>query len=48
MTILLYIIMKYGEKKFKCVSEQKILTVEDLCQNVLRKKMCFHFRDYPM
>ena len=37
-----------SKKKIKCVSEQKILIVEDLCQNVLLKKMCFHFRDYPM
>ena len=48
MTILFYILVKYQKKKIKCVSEQKILIVEDLCQNVLLKKMCFHFRDYPM
>ena len=27
-----------SKKKFKCVSEQKILTVEDLRRNVLSKK----------
>ena len=48
MTILLYILLKYQKKKNKYVAEQKILTVEDLCRNVLSKKMCFHFRDYPM
>ena len=37
-----------SKKKIKYVPEQKILTTEDLHQNVLRKKMCFHFRDYPM
>ena len=37
-----------SKKKIKCVPEQKILTTEGLHQNVLRKKMCFHFRDYPM
>ena len=37
-----------SKKKIKYVAEQKILTVEDLCRNVLSKKMCFHFRDYPM
>ena len=48
MTISLYILVKYQKKKIKFVTEQKILTTEDLHQNVLRKKMCFHFRDYPM
>ena len=48
MTISLNILVKYQKKKIKCVPEQKILTTEDLHQNVLRKKMCFHFRDYPM
>ena len=50
MTILLYILVKYQKKKkkIKYVAEQKILTVEDLCRNVLSKKTCFHFRDYPM
>ena len=37
-----------SKKKIKCVPEQKILTTEDLHQNVLRKKICFHFCDYPM
>ena len=26
----------------------EILTVEDLRRNVLSKKMCFHFHDYPV
>ena len=26
----------------------EILTVEDLRRNVLSKKMCFHFHDYPI
>ena len=27
---------------------KEIVTVEDLCRNVLRNKMCFHFHDYPI
>ena len=30
------------------ISEQKILTVEDLRRNFLSKKTCFHFHDYPI
>ena len=46
----MYILVKYQKKKKKnkCLSEQIILTVKDLCRNILSKKMCFHFHDYPM
>ena len=43
MTILLYILVQYQKKKIKCVAEQKILTVEELCRNVLSKKCAFIF-----
>ena len=32
-----------SKKKIKCVAEQKILTVEELCRNVLSKKCVFIF-----
>ena len=35
------------QKKNKCVSEQKILTIEDLRRNVFSKNV-FHFHDYPI
>ena len=34
-------------KKIKCVSEQKILTAEDLRRNIFSKNV-FHFHDYPI
>ena len=37
---------KYQKKKIKCVSEQKILTVEDLPRNVLSKKMYIYIYIY--
>ena len=35
-------------KKKKLNVYQNKITVEDLCQNVLSKKMCFHFHDYTI
>ena len=44
MTISLYILVKYQKKKkIKCVSEQKILTIEDLHQMFYVKKCVFIF-----